>query len=88
VHVGGLNLAFADGTVRFIAISIDVSTYRFLATRAGGETLSSNAYDAEKGVGTGPNTFFQPSHITASIRRRERVNYCQAINTREIRNGV
>jgi prepilin-type processing-associated H-X9-DG protein len=36
-HVGGVNLLLADGSVRFVADSINVATWRSLATRAGGE---------------------------------------------------
>jgi prepilin-type N-terminal cleavage/methylation domain-containing protein/prepilin-type processing-associated H-X9-DG protein len=38
-HPGGLNFAYADGTVHFIAQSIDMPTYWAMATIAGGETL-------------------------------------------------
>jgi prepilin-type N-terminal cleavage/methylation domain-containing protein/prepilin-type processing-associated H-X9-DG protein len=36
-HSGGVNLALADGSVRFVANGIDPTTWRALATRAGGE---------------------------------------------------
>lgn len=39
-HAGGLNFAFADGSVHFIATSIDLGLYRALATVAGGEPVS------------------------------------------------
>ncbi|OWK43800.1 DUF1559 domain-containing protein [Fimbriiglobus ruber] len=39
-HTGGVNAALADGSVRFIANSIDAPTYLYLGTRAGGEVLS------------------------------------------------
>src|SRR5262249_7933755 len=38
-HPGGLNFAFADGSVRFINAAIPVTTYRALATATGGETV-------------------------------------------------
>ncbi|HEX4607279.1 MAG TPA: H-X9-DG-CTERM domain-containing protein, partial [Urbifossiella sp.] len=39
-HRGGLNFALADGSVRFISDSIDLGTYRALATIAGREVVS------------------------------------------------
>jgi prepilin-type N-terminal cleavage/methylation domain-containing protein/prepilin-type processing-associated H-X9-DG protein len=39
-HNGGVNLALCDGSVRFIADSIDLVVWRALATRAGGEALN------------------------------------------------
>jgi prepilin-type N-terminal cleavage/methylation domain-containing protein/prepilin-type processing-associated H-X9-DG protein len=44
LHPGGLNMAMADGSVRFIKSSISLQTYRALATRAGGEVISSDQY--------------------------------------------
>lgn len=38
-HSQGLNFAFADGTVKFIHNSIDLSVYRALATIRGGEVI-------------------------------------------------
>lgn len=38
-HSGGLQFAFADGSVHFIAESIDLPTYRALATKSGGEVI-------------------------------------------------
>ncbi len=38
-HPGGLNFAFADGSVRFIADSVDLEVYRAMATRSGSEKL-------------------------------------------------
>jgi prepilin-type N-terminal cleavage/methylation domain-containing protein/prepilin-type processing-associated H-X9-DG protein len=38
-HPGGLNFAFADGSVRFISDYIGITTYRALATYASGEIL-------------------------------------------------
>ncbi len=37
-HPGGGNFAFGDGTVRFISNTIDLTIYRALSTRDGGET--------------------------------------------------
>lgn len=39
-HSGGVQFAFADGSVHFISESIDHATYRALATRAEGEVVS------------------------------------------------
>jgi prepilin-type processing-associated H-X9-DG protein len=39
-HSGGVNLALCDGSVRFVADSIDLALWRALATRAGGEALT------------------------------------------------
>lgn len=38
-HPGGVNTAFADGSVRFIRNGIDPATWSALATRAGGEAV-------------------------------------------------
>jgi prepilin-type processing-associated H-X9-DG protein/prepilin-type N-terminal cleavage/methylation domain-containing protein len=38
-HPGGLNFAFADGSVRFISDTIPLTTYRALATINGGEVV-------------------------------------------------
>ncbi len=38
-HVGGIQIALCDGSVRFISENIDFGTYRSLATRAGGEVI-------------------------------------------------
>ena len=38
-HGGGVNFAFVDGSVRFIANEIDLGVYNAMATRAGGEPL-------------------------------------------------
>jgi prepilin-type processing-associated H-X9-DG protein len=39
MHSGGANFCFGDGSVRFIQQSIDMATYRALASRNGGEVL-------------------------------------------------
>ncbi len=38
-HPGGANLLLGDGGVRFVANTIDLTTWRSLATRAGGEVV-------------------------------------------------
>jgi len=38
-HSGGLQFAYADGSVHFVSDSIDLPTYRAMATILGGETL-------------------------------------------------
>jgi len=43
-HPGGVNLTFADGSVRFVKSSISIPTWRALGTRNGGEVLSSDSY--------------------------------------------
>ncbi|MFM8270982.1 MAG: DUF1559 domain-containing protein [Gemmata sp.] len=40
LHKGGANFCMADGSVRFVADSINVVLYRQLATKAGGEVVS------------------------------------------------
>lgn len=39
-HSGGVNAAFADGTVRFISSSINVTVYNALGSRNGNETVT------------------------------------------------
>jgi prepilin-type N-terminal cleavage/methylation domain-containing protein/prepilin-type processing-associated H-X9-DG protein len=36
-HSGGVNVALADGSIRFVSNNIDLATWRGLSTRAGGE---------------------------------------------------
>jgi prepilin-type N-terminal cleavage/methylation domain-containing protein/prepilin-type processing-associated H-X9-DG protein len=43
-HSGGVNVCFADGSVKFIKDSIAYPTWWALGTRANGETISSDAY--------------------------------------------
>jgi prepilin-type N-terminal cleavage/methylation domain-containing protein/prepilin-type processing-associated H-X9-DG protein len=38
-HSGGVNIAFCDGSVHFIANSIDLTTWRAMGSRAGGEVF-------------------------------------------------
>jgi prepilin-type N-terminal cleavage/methylation domain-containing protein/prepilin-type processing-associated H-X9-DG protein len=41
-HSSGVNLALCDGSVRFVSNGISLTTWRALATRAGGETLGND----------------------------------------------
>jgi len=43
-HSGGVNVGFADGSVKFIKDSISPQTYWALGTKAGGEVVSSDSY--------------------------------------------
>jgi prepilin-type N-terminal cleavage/methylation domain-containing protein/prepilin-type processing-associated H-X9-DG protein len=43
-HSGGVNMAMGDGSVRFIKDSVGLQAWWALGTRAGGETISSDAY--------------------------------------------
>jgi prepilin-type N-terminal cleavage/methylation domain-containing protein/prepilin-type processing-associated H-X9-DG protein len=43
-HSGGVNALFGDGSVKFIASSINVALWRALGTRAGGEVIDSASY--------------------------------------------
>jgi prepilin-type processing-associated H-X9-DG protein len=42
-HRQGVNCLYADGSVRFVIATIDVATWRAMATRAGGEPVASYA---------------------------------------------
>ena len=42
-HPGVVNHLFADGSVHGISVDIDTSTYMFLLTRSGGETIDATA---------------------------------------------
>ncbi|AMV37890.1 DUF1559 domain-containing protein [Planctomyces sp. SH-PL62] len=44
LHRGGCNFLFADGSVRFLKETIDPRIFSFLATRAGGEVVSSDQF--------------------------------------------
>ena len=44
LHPGGVNFAFADGSVKFLKESIDINTYRALGTRNLGEVVSADSY--------------------------------------------
>ncbi|HYH67063.1 MAG TPA: DUF1559 domain-containing protein [Urbifossiella sp.] len=39
-HTGGVNSAFADGSVKFVRDSVDVTVWRGLGTKSGGEPVS------------------------------------------------
>jgi prepilin-type processing-associated H-X9-DG protein len=43
-HPGGANIAFADGSVRFVKSSMSWPTIWALGSRAGGEVISSDSY--------------------------------------------
>jgi prepilin-type N-terminal cleavage/methylation domain-containing protein/prepilin-type processing-associated H-X9-DG protein len=43
-HTGGVNVCFADGSVHFVADSIDPTIWYQLGTRAGGEAINSSQY--------------------------------------------
>ncbi len=43
-HPGGVNTLFCDGHVRFIKDSVNLATWRGMATRAGGEVLSADGF--------------------------------------------
>src|SRR5262249_31755575 len=43
-HPGGVNVCFADGSVRFVKDSVQAQTWWALGSRNGGETVSSDAY--------------------------------------------
>jgi prepilin-type N-terminal cleavage/methylation domain-containing protein/prepilin-type processing-associated H-X9-DG protein len=41
-HTGGVNVAFGDGSTRFISQTIDLATWRALGSRNGGEVINDN----------------------------------------------
>jgi prepilin-type processing-associated H-X9-DG protein len=43
-HMGGINLLFADGSVRFVKSSISDSVWWSLGSRNGGEAISADSY--------------------------------------------
>jgi prepilin-type processing-associated H-X9-DG protein len=43
-HPGGVNSCFADGSVKFVKSTINLTTWRALGSRAGGEVISADAY--------------------------------------------
>jgi len=43
-HPGGVNMAFCDGSVKFIKNTINIFTWRALGTANGGEVVSADAY--------------------------------------------
>ena len=43
-HPGGCNVMMGDGSVRFASANINQLTWQALATRAGGEVISSDQY--------------------------------------------
>ena len=43
-HPGGVNVGFLDGSVKFIKNTVNLGTWGSLATKAGGEVISADAY--------------------------------------------
>jgi prepilin-type N-terminal cleavage/methylation domain-containing protein/prepilin-type processing-associated H-X9-DG protein len=43
-HTGGANIAFADGSVRFVRQTIAINTLAALVTKGGGESVDPNSY--------------------------------------------
>jgi prepilin-type N-terminal cleavage/methylation domain-containing protein/prepilin-type processing-associated H-X9-DG protein len=43
-HTGGVNMSMCDGSVRFVTNSISMTSWRAVATRAGGEVVGSDFY--------------------------------------------
>ena len=43
-HPGGVNVGFADGSVKFVRDSVNGYTWRALGTLQGGEVISADAY--------------------------------------------
>ena len=43
-HPGGVNVLFADGSVRFVKDGVNVNTWMALGTRANSEVISADAY--------------------------------------------
>lgn len=43
-HPGGVNVGFLDGSVKFVEDSVSLQSGGSIATRAGGEVVSSDGY--------------------------------------------
>jgi prepilin-type processing-associated H-X9-DG protein len=43
-HPGGVNALFADGSVRFVKSSVNLSPWRAIGSRNGGEAVSAGDY--------------------------------------------
>jgi prepilin-type N-terminal cleavage/methylation domain-containing protein/prepilin-type processing-associated H-X9-DG protein len=43
-HSGGVNVLYCDGHVQFVKDSVNLTTWRALSTRSGGEVISADAY--------------------------------------------
>jgi len=43
-HPGGVNIGFADGSVKFVKDSVNLQSWWALGTRAGGEVISADSY--------------------------------------------
>ena len=43
-HPGGVTVVFMDGSVRFIKNTVNIQSWWFLGTRAGGEVVSADSY--------------------------------------------
>jgi prepilin-type processing-associated H-X9-DG protein len=43
-HPGGVNVAMADGSVKFIKDSINIKTWMSLGTKSNGKVISSDSY--------------------------------------------
>ena len=43
-HPGGVNVSFMDGSVRFIKNTVNLQSWWYLGTRAGGEVISADSY--------------------------------------------
>jgi prepilin-type N-terminal cleavage/methylation domain-containing protein/prepilin-type processing-associated H-X9-DG protein len=44
LHHGGVNVLFGDGSAKFIKTAVNLQVWQALGTRAGGETISADAY--------------------------------------------
>jgi prepilin-type processing-associated H-X9-DG protein len=43
-HPGGVNVGFLDGSVKFVKNSVSLATWGSIATKSGGEVISSDSY--------------------------------------------